>query len=359
MLLCIKVKRRYGDHMSNLSLLLGALSHPIRLRVLEIIEERGRCTFTELMKACNLNLESQCGVLDYHLKRLMTAGLLSYDERGGYKLTESGVKVIKALKDSLLNDLTFGIDIDEGDIIVEELKEDNLKVVEAEIKRIFSEKVPRRLFELELSNLKKLVSENKVRVRERVVSGVIERHGTGEFKCSSEEELLTFVVFYKNKLIGIICGLVYETKFSVIKSLNYDRYSILGPTEFFKVYDIMSFWLSNKYNRAKVLNAIISKISELSKKRSIAWVVWRVPEHYKEVSEYLRRKGYYNLTLIYSNAITSFGLGALDSYAGIGMAPISLIEIWRVKIKGELSWMTTHHERVGGILTLAKFADNA
>lgn len=338
--------------MSDVSVLLGALSHPIRLRILNAVERKGKCTFTELMRACNLSVEHQCGVLDYHLKRLLAANLISYDERGGYKLTESGVKVIKALKDSLLNDLSHGIDVEEEGIVVEELREDNLELVRREVERMLSGIEPAQLLKILLNKLKDLVTGTRVKIRKRVISGILERYGVEGLNCDLEEEVITLVVFYKGKLIGVLCGLAYDVKFSLIEFSNSDKYNILGPTKFFKVYDIVDFWISSEYNRAKILDVVISKLNELSKKYNISWITWRVPSHFKEVSEYLERKGYYSLTSIYSNIITSVGSKALTDHAGLGpLMPLDLVEVWRLKVRDEMTWVSTHYERIGGILT--------
>jgi len=328
------------------------------LKILNVIERRGRCTFTELMRVCNLSIEHQCGVLDYHLKRLLVANLLSYDERGGYRLTESGIRVVKALRESLLNDLSHGIDVKEEDVVVEELRKDNLELVRKEIKRMLSGRKPAQLLKVLLDKLKNLVTGTRVEIRKRVISSILERYGVKGLNCNLEEEVVTLVVFYKGKLIGMLCGLVYDVKFSLIEFSNDNKCNILGPTKFFKVYDIVSFWFSNEYNRAKILDKVISKLNELSEKYNISWIIWRVSGHFKEISEYLEHKGYYNLTSTYSNIITNVGSKVLANHAGLGpLMPIDLAEVWRLKVRGEMTWVVTHYERIGGILTrsLAKF----
>lgn len=78
----------------------------------------------------------------------------------------------------------------------------------------------------------------------------------------------------------------------------------------------------------------------------------RIPGHFREVSEYLERKGYYSLTSICLNIITNVGSKVLTNYVRLGpLMPLDLVEVWRLKVGGEITWMVTHYERIGSILT--------
>ncbi|MBE0519949.1 helix-turn-helix transcriptional regulator [Candidatus Bathyarchaeota archaeon] len=72
------------DEGEDVSQIYSAVSHPFRKRIIEIIGEKGRSTFTELKK----ELHTTVGTLYYHID--MLKGLITQDERKRYILTERG-----------------------------------------------------------------------------------------------------------------------------------------------------------------------------------------------------------------------------------------------------------------------------
>lgn len=62
-----------------------ALKHPIRRRILFLLEGNGEASFTEIQKAVRVD---DTGLLSYHLKEL--APLITQSTRGGYILSEVG-----------------------------------------------------------------------------------------------------------------------------------------------------------------------------------------------------------------------------------------------------------------------------
>ncbi|RLE75828.1 MAG: hypothetical protein DRJ56_05125, partial [Thermoprotei archaeon] len=146
----------------NLVLALKALSHPLRLRALLTLSERGECTFTELLRACGLSVERDCGLLDYHLKRLVAAGLVERGRGGGYKLTGEGSRAAELVRRGLLEDLERGADVDCDRLVVRELTENDVELVASAVRRAAEGRVPPEILEAALERVRELVSGAQV-----------------------------------------------------------------------------------------------------------------------------------------------------------------------------------------------------
>jgi len=71
----------------------AALKHPLRRRILLLLDEKGEVSFTDIQKAMGVD---DTGLMSYHLKEL--ALLISQSTRGKYKLSEIGKTSVALLK---------------------------------------------------------------------------------------------------------------------------------------------------------------------------------------------------------------------------------------------------------------------
>ena len=71
-----------------------ALSSPVRTQILRLLISRGPLTYSEIMEKLNLKPSKDAGKFVYHLKSLVSAGLITLDkESRRYKVTELGSMV--------------------------------------------------------------------------------------------------------------------------------------------------------------------------------------------------------------------------------------------------------------------------
>ena len=73
--------------------ILSVLSHPIRRDILNLISEKGECTFTDLLNA----LEIDTGKLSFHLRTLQA--FTEQTQAGKYKLNRTGESAFRVIKD--------------------------------------------------------------------------------------------------------------------------------------------------------------------------------------------------------------------------------------------------------------------
>jgi len=71
----------------------AALKHPLRRRILLLLDEKGEVSFTDIQKAVGIE---DTGLMSYHLKEL--ALLVSQSARGRYRLSEIGKTSVALLK---------------------------------------------------------------------------------------------------------------------------------------------------------------------------------------------------------------------------------------------------------------------
>ena len=77
----------------NVSRILSALSQPLRREILSHLDEKGECSFTDLMKALNV----ETGKLSFHIKNLES--FLEKTQAGKYKLNKVGENAIRLIRD--------------------------------------------------------------------------------------------------------------------------------------------------------------------------------------------------------------------------------------------------------------------
>jgi len=83
----------------SISKILSTLSHPLRRKILSHIKENGAQSFTDLMKALNVNT----GKMSFHMRSLHV--LLEQDSSGKYRLSKMGEKALRLVGE--LEELAF------------------------------------------------------------------------------------------------------------------------------------------------------------------------------------------------------------------------------------------------------------
>lgn len=73
--------------------ILSVLSHPLRREILTILNEKGECSFTDLMNALNVDT----GKLSFHMRNL--AGLIEQNGSGKYCLNKLGENAVRLVMD--------------------------------------------------------------------------------------------------------------------------------------------------------------------------------------------------------------------------------------------------------------------
>lgn len=77
----------------NVSKILTVLSHPLRREILVILNEKGECSFTDIMNALNVNT----GTMSFHIRSL--AGLVEQTPSGKYRLNKMGENAVRLIMD--------------------------------------------------------------------------------------------------------------------------------------------------------------------------------------------------------------------------------------------------------------------
>ena len=80
-------------NQENVSKILSVLSHTLRREILLNLSEKGKCSFTDLMNALNVDT----GKLSFHIRSL--GAFLEQTPTGKYKLSKVGENAIRLIKD--------------------------------------------------------------------------------------------------------------------------------------------------------------------------------------------------------------------------------------------------------------------
>lgn len=73
--------------------ILSVISHPIRRDILNLLSEKGECTFTDLLNA----LQVDTGKLSFHLRSLQV--FLEQTKGGKYRLSRTGENAVRVIRD--------------------------------------------------------------------------------------------------------------------------------------------------------------------------------------------------------------------------------------------------------------------
>jgi len=82
-----------ADNQENVSRILVVLSNPLRRQILLNLNEKGECSFTDLLNALNVDT----GKLSFHIRNL--EGFLEQTPTGKYKLSKAGENAIRLIRD--------------------------------------------------------------------------------------------------------------------------------------------------------------------------------------------------------------------------------------------------------------------
>ena len=139
-----------SEEASELDIILQALAHPVRRRVIELLAENQGLSYSELMRLVGVE---DSGTFGFHLRRLR--GLVRKNERGDYELTELGLRAYKLLR--LLRSRT---ELVPDKPLIEETSHDVISlggVRELEVTRSLLERFVQGNKSLEISDVERLV----------------------------------------------------------------------------------------------------------------------------------------------------------------------------------------------------------
>ncbi len=139
-----------SEEASELDIVLQALAHPVRRRVIELLAENQGLSYSELMRLVGVE---DSGTFGFHLRRLR--GLVRKNERGDYELTELGLRAYKLLR--LLRSRAEPVS---DKLLIEETSHDVISlggVRELEVTRSLLERFVQGNKSLEISDVEKLV----------------------------------------------------------------------------------------------------------------------------------------------------------------------------------------------------------
>lgn len=77
----------------NVSKILSVIAHPLRREILNLISEKGECSFTDLLNA----LQVDTGKLSFHLRSL--TAFVEQTPSGKYKLSQTGENAVRIIRD--------------------------------------------------------------------------------------------------------------------------------------------------------------------------------------------------------------------------------------------------------------------
>jgi uncharacterized RDD family membrane protein YckC/DNA-binding transcriptional ArsR family regulator len=80
-------------NQENVSRILSTLSHPLRREILITLNEKGECSFTDLMHSLNIDT----GKLSFHMRNLI--GLVDQKPSGKYTLNKLGENAVRLIMD--------------------------------------------------------------------------------------------------------------------------------------------------------------------------------------------------------------------------------------------------------------------
>ncbi len=80
-------------NQENISMVLSVLSHPLRREIMIDLDQKGECSFTDLMHAHNVDT----GKLSFHIRSLQP--FIEQTETGKYKLNKTGTIAMRFIKD--------------------------------------------------------------------------------------------------------------------------------------------------------------------------------------------------------------------------------------------------------------------
>ncbi|MCD6341486.1 MAG: winged helix-turn-helix transcriptional regulator, partial [Thaumarchaeota archaeon] len=87
------MKPRRAD--SDLAAVLDSIASPIRLKIVTSLAQR-KMSYSELAKAIGMDRDRDAGKFSYHLKKLLSNGLIEVDKSTGkYALSRRGMLVLR------------------------------------------------------------------------------------------------------------------------------------------------------------------------------------------------------------------------------------------------------------------------
>ncbi len=118
----------------DIASLLGVIGNPTRAKILTCLL-RGPAQFTEILDYCDLDIQQQCGLLDYHLRQLVENGMVTRTSQE-WQITQTGIRAGRLIERivEICDDLpkTDVVDVDVASVVgknikVAKLTKDNLE----------------------------------------------------------------------------------------------------------------------------------------------------------------------------------------------------------------------------------------
>jgi len=306
-----------------------ALSHPLRVNILRLLRDSSGMSFTEILRRLGLNIEKDCGLLDYHLKKLKASGLIDSSD-GVYRLTDRGLSYITAFDEEVSERLDNGRSVNVDSLIIDFFKGSHVNL----LRELFSRKFSGRVLDSIVHRLKALVSGRRHDYRSRL----IERLRT---VWSGDEERFSILAIYENSIVGFLTGIIYREK--PFRYFPRDdkgfRIEDLSSREV-KVLAVTGLWVSSRYKVSDILERLLRRLDDYVKNSGVGVIEWILfnsyssDSIYRGVINYLLREGFIQREVIY---MVKF----IEDNVGVHLLPLNTV-LSKVKSKSIDTWIMLH-----------------
>ena len=273
--------------------ILTALSNPNRLMILNFLRE-GPASFMKLMRMCGYDPRRQCGNLVYHLKKLLDVGLIT--RKGDcYTLSEEGLRLLEIIDEVRRKELNGGADLDESKLIVKEFKQEDVE--------FFINIFPERVREDVIQFVHRLVSGSRSSFRVETFAHALRLWGIEapkEVISSLEEERLSWIALYEDRVVGFLTSLVFNSKpfLNIRPKIRRTREERSKLEELIKLVEakglalsvITAIWASPEFNRRKVVNSLLSAAMKRFMEKNVLQIQFTFPK--KEMVDLLSEHGF-------------------------------------------------------------------
>ena len=252
------------EKLISLVRIIDSLAHPIRFRIACVLERKKSFSFTELLKSLKFDPTSQCGLLDYHLKRMLREGAVK-SENGRYMLTGLAAQLLKAIKTveyiEEREDYKNYKKLSPKEIRIKRLNKKLLKDFLDLFTQLLESKYRQYLTELGPENRRKIISSIRLRLRELEDGKVI--------KIDNQTyRRISLVALAEENIVGIITGLTCFEEPLIIPKKNVKLRDKVSTR--LKKYIVTGIWIRPNYYPRTILRALIKALHSIAK--DTAWI---------------------------------------------------------------------------------------
>lgn len=92
----LRVFRNFGEKIvpKRFQMTLKAISNVTRLTMLEFLYTEGKMRYTDIALRMKVDLSKEAGRFTYHLKQLLSSGLIGADKEGYYVISAKGAQIV-------------------------------------------------------------------------------------------------------------------------------------------------------------------------------------------------------------------------------------------------------------------------